>query len=83
MRNVGSELRTDLILGYTVEVSEGSLERVLSVPPALAFPVIFVLSVDFRLNFVYVQLLNLRKLGRLVPTELRFGGNEEYSLGVP
>ena len=50
MRNAGSELRTDLILGYSVEVSGGLLERVLLVPPTLAFPVEFVLSVEFLLS---------------------------------
>ena len=83
MRNVGSELQTELILWHAVEVCGGSLEIILLVPQTLAFPVKFALSVDFRLTFVYVQLLTLRKWGRFTQTEIRFGGNEEHSLGVP
>ena len=82
MRKVGSELRTDLILWYTVEVSEGLLERVLSVPTTFAFPVKFALSVEFPSNLSQFPLSNLRKLGRLVQTELRFGVEEGHSLGV-
>ena len=80
---MGSVLRTDLILCYSVEVSERLLENVLPVPSTLVFSVKFALSVDFSLYLSQFLISNRPKLGRLVQIELRFGVEQDHTRRVP
>ena len=72
----------NLTLCYSVDVCERLLENVLAVPSTLAFLVKSALSVELALNLSQFPMSNRRKLGRLVQIELRFGAEEDYSLGV-